>query len=183
MTQLGSPCGHEAFFQPGGVVPQPALEGDSSWLVGGRAVPTAVLVRNPINVVSSLLGTSFLRDKANPYTNYCYKVMPQIAALSNRLERIVAYVSSWDKRMAANPEVAVYRIEDLVTAEAVAEFYRRCTGRGPAGRSGVQEVLTMLGRKINTHRTATKTWADIDRVVGAQELVDKAKTYRYLEGR
>lgn len=61
LTRSGVPCGHEAVFSYRGYTPQPGLVADSSWL----AVPYLPLVacrivhivRNPLHVVRSFLGT------------------------------------------------------------------------------------------------------------------------------
>lgn len=68
LTDLGVPCGHEQVWTDQGVRPQPQLAGDASWM----AIPdldsyrgTVIhLVRNPLDVINSLVGIKFFSDPA-----------------------------------------------------------------------------------------------------------------------
>lgn len=186
MTALGSPCGHEAVYQPvRWPVPQPALEGDSSWMAAPRRHDAVWLVRDPLAVLRSLLGTSFLLEHSTPYTAYAHAWLPAATPShpgEDRAARLCRYIAGWYERYApTEPDRAPVKVEDLSTVRAQREFFEMV-----AEWRGQAPLLPWPIRPRNSHGGAGRTemtWTTVlDRGEAGQALAAHAARYGYPVG-
>jgi len=112
LHEAGVRCGHEAVFTPRGVRPTFRLDGDASYL----AVPHLAdypgkvvhLVRNPVHVVRSLVGTAFFdRDDL-----WLEPVLPYVERTGDLVLDSVRYCVTWNEMIEPYADLRV-RIEDF----------------------------------------------------------------------
>ena len=108
--------GHEQVFTP--FKPPEAFNlPDSSWLaapyIGRIELPVIHLVRNPLDVVKSLVGGSLFddqrRDEAGAYRLFVEKWCPQAFAVTDPTRRSCIFYVAWNRMIGGEP----VRIEDL----------------------------------------------------------------------
>lgn len=112
LTQLGSACGHEAVFTPDGVIEQPKLEGDSSWLAVGWPFSVDVfhIIRHPMDTISSIAGIETLMGpRLNKWGRFMRLRLPEIDLLSSPVEKASYFVTEWISRIDC---IDVIRLED-----------------------------------------------------------------------
>lgn len=100
LTRAGFLCSHEGVYNPSGYHPPPLdLRGESSWL----AVPhlgtaqrnaTVLIVREPAQVVRSMLGIEFWQ-RPSVYRSYAYEHLPGLMTLS-ALDAAWAFWTAWN---------------------------------------------------------------------------------------
>src|ERR1039458_1320553 len=116
-SQLGIPCGHESFFDPGHAA-QDNLAGDASFGV----VPflnkfSGVVfhqVRHPLSVLSSIAATKFFESPVPylPYLELIEDCLPEIRQFADPILKAVYYVVRWNRMCEAIAQLR-WRVEDL----------------------------------------------------------------------
>lgn len=154
LTSMGWPCGHEAVFGPEGLEKarqilfgrekpensqisrngmilseQEPLVGDSSYMAAPflAELDTTVIhvVRNPINVVASLIGGVFRNFSATEpvhfedapdhilYERFIYRHLPELGEEMTQLDRGCLFYLRWNEMIESSGKVDIFhRIED-----------------------------------------------------------------------
>lgn len=168
-TNAGFPCGHEQWFK----CPNPEVmkTSESSW-IAAPYVPVLIddikiikVVRNPLNVVKSAFATGFLHDKSIlPHKEFIKKTRPDIdVTCENHLERVVNWVSMWDKSIDMWRAVFTYRIENYKVT-VLRNLVQYATGQSLT-TTQLRAAYDSVPQKINTHRPNNEcndiTWEQI----------------------
>jgi hypothetical protein len=98
LTRSGVPCGHEAVFSYRGYTSQPDLVADSSWLavpyLGLVTCRIVHIVRNPLDVVRSFMGTRHFGPESVLFFLYIAQLSPsrKSVSVSVQLHRTDFYI-------------------------------------------------------------------------------------------
>lgn len=164
----GANCGHEGWWRPDGTGDRtPGLDGDSSWLalpdLESRAWsgPVAHVVRHPVAVVRSLVGTRlFHPDQADgPYARFAREHCPEVDGLPP-LEAAVEWWVAWNTRCAAVADVKL-RVEDLRKGWALAELGDALGVR--IDRQAARRVSTAVNHRTRANVDPLRVWQLLDR--------------------
>lgn len=179
LSRLHIPTGHEVVFNPqkifeaGGIPDWEYNRGESSWLVapflGDLAMPGVHLVRNPLEVVRSMMGIGFF-DRTNPG----HKVYEDFAMAgvgedwdappldeAEHLDRVCAFIVRWNE-MIESHGLARFRIEDLTDDIETVRDMTNALGCGKPDRNKVEKALKDTGNKTNSRpRNEKITWQDV----------------------
>lgn len=183
MSAVGTGCGHETIFRPGGPVDWHDLRGDSSWMAapfleefrrqhpGGKVLH---LLRNPLDVVNSLVGIGFFDDDQKEahgeYRAFAEMHCPHAFLPLDPIERAVTFVIDWNTRIEPWADLRV-KVEDLTPAAvqvALAEF-----GSEPQ-LPFIEKQMAKVPTNVNSRPRASLTWDDMP-----QRLKDHAINYGY----
>ncbi len=111
-TEAGIACGHEQKhgFEHGFRVDNPQAE--SSWMAEADT-ETIHIVRNPLEVVSSMITRRFLEDdmRGNEYTKFAFDNVPELKGLSG-FNRYMYFWIAWNRRIEKQTKKR-FRIEDI----------------------------------------------------------------------
>lgn len=159
MRACGVRCGHENWWTPEASRRQSGLDGDSSWLAlpdieaGRWSGPVVHVVRNPVDVVASLLGIGiFARPTA--YRAFALWHEPDLSELPP-LAAAVAWWQRWNDRCAVVADVTV-RVERLPEE--------------------LDQVATAIGRELDP-----EAWPPADVNHRRRAAVDPAQVWRRIE--
>jgi hypothetical protein len=117
LSAAGVPCGHESVYGPAGG-DWGGWRADASWLGAARlplpGVRVAHQVRDPIAVVGSLLGSSWLsgRPGSDPYRAVAHRAVPGLAAAGSDIEAALLFWCEWTELIDRHAE-ARWRVEDV----------------------------------------------------------------------
>lgn len=173
MTALGSPCGHESIFTSSGRKDRSDLEGDSSWLAAagleGRSIR---LVRDPLDVVRSLLGTRGVRDRSYWSARFWERHLPETRG-KDPLGTAIILAALWDTVVQNLPALDI----DAADKDSVGWAFRYLTGRDTERDVGA--VLSSVGKNTNSHRGGIRplTWRDIENHPDGHLLLSRQASY------
>lgn len=100
-TGLGFPCSHEGQFNL--ATHGPLRGGESSWLAIPHldsldpSIRLLRIVRDPYEVVQSVMARGFLLNTVGPYEQYTLKHCPLIGYGNGHLSRAIRWVDFWDR--------------------------------------------------------------------------------------
>jgi hypothetical protein len=198
LSYMHMPCGHEETFNPmaiakaNGAPPWSPFRGDASWLAGPfladlQGVPVAHVVRNPLNVIRSMVGIGWLaRDGVHgPYEEFAVAVMQlhgitevdeweSLAGVdadvrrAKLIHRCSVFVAFWTEMIArdGNPW---WRLEDVIADLQVAKEVIEHVSGMSMDTSRVQKAWSKVNSegKYNTRtRDESITWADLPEAIG-----------------
>jgi hypothetical protein len=179
LTRLGSPCGHEQVYTHLGRTSAGDLEGDSSWYAVPlitRDEPSVCLIRNPLDVVRSLIKLQAFHNLGYYSAGYYLRHLPKIGEALDPLGRAIRYVAWWDRD--AVQRLPILRIED-VDPSNITTMFGYLTGRHPEADPG--DTLTQLGTSVNSHggNGSTITWEQVRDHPDGDLLATKAQRFGY----
>lgn len=199
-SYLHTPCGHEETFNPkrigqagGKNPPWSPHRGEASWMavpfMDQWEVPTAHIVRNPLEVIRSMVGIKWL-DKSGLHGDYeqiALQVMEQIGIdeikdweetddRDELIHRACVFLACWTQ-LIANHGHPWWRVEDVRDDEDVAaEVYAHLTGN-EMDRSKVRASLQKIANEgpVNSRpRQEDITWDDLP-----PSILELAEHYGY----
>ena len=114
LTEAGLPCTHEGYYTPDGPDPGVATPADSSWMAvpylpqhDGRVI---LVVREPIDVVRSLLGIRFF-EQEGPFQKFALGHEPDLANLPPTMA-CWEWWTRWNRRALPFADVVVFLDDD-----------------------------------------------------------------------
>jgi hypothetical protein len=114
LTAAGIPCGHEDVYTPWGIVTQPGLAADASWLAvpslkafHGRLVQ---LVRHPLAVIRSFVSIGFFREHLDwPHRAFAFQHFERTGP---EISDAMRWYLQWNARIEPYASIRI-RVEDL----------------------------------------------------------------------
>lgn len=199
LTRCGVSCGHEATFHPENAAGWRGVPldwgdrvADASWMAAPHVdiltylgVPVILLVRDPLEVVRSLVELAFFSShpvqRANPCHNVLRTHLPWIyEEYATEHDRALAMWVGLTKRALSRAELVI-RFADLVASPAAVVELLRWAGRHDAADSapdvhaelGVVNRHTSLRHDVGSREYAPR-WSDHDPALAreARRLVD-----------
>ena len=171
MSALGIDCGHETVFGPK-ATGWGNRRGEASWM----AVPfleqlqpfvmadlvdmpfVVHLVRNPLDVVNSLMGIGFFDDEPiEGHHAYLEYVPDHVRAEASPLERACRFVVEWLERSEALADVTL-RVESL-TGAALVPLVHAAGAYHSAGE--IDQKLAMAPKDVNHRPRGEYGWGDV----------------------
>ena len=176
-------CGHEEMFTPDGMIRNPFLRGDASWLAAPFLDQVAAyklhLVRHPLDVINSMVGIRLFDDEdvteeRKPYQEFIREHSTAWDEASP-VERAMRFYVEWNRKIEPYAHKRV-RVEDVSGADLVDMF--RYAGAMHAPWE-IQARLDDVPRDVNTRTRAELAWADLPDGELRAELELMAKEYGY----
>jgi hypothetical protein len=184
-SQLGIPCGHESFFDPGHAA-QDNLAGDASFGVvpflnkfGGVVFHQ---VRHPLSVLSSIAATKFFESPVPylPYLELIEDCLPEIRQFADPILKAVYYVVRWNRMCEAIAQLR-WRVEDLdaKTLRRAAEIvgFTRTHAECASALDAVPQDVNRL--ELRGLRRLRFGWQDIPTSAQKSDLAQMAIDYGY----
>jgi len=190
MNYLGHATGHEWVYNFRPEHRWGALRGESAWPAAvlidtfPASWPIGHLVRDPINVITSLHTSGFTNRKFEntPYMKYVRQRLPVMDEIINDRVRAMALVWMWNRVVEKKSEghfMRRFRIEDISTdPTALAAFSTFLTGVVPTIEDA-SEVLEIIPRDYNTHKRGLVTWSDLPDGMWRDRIVEMTLEYGY----
>lgn len=100
-TEVGYPCGHEVLYHHSKHGPLTANE--SSWLAVPfleqipEETPIVRVIRNPVDVVASVMARGFLKNLDGPYEQFVVKHRPDVIDPDDYMGRAIRWACLWDE--------------------------------------------------------------------------------------
>jgi hypothetical protein len=184
-TKMGRPCGHEQQFAPW--ANGPLRRPESSWLAIPYLpdipddIPIVRMMRNPHDVVRSVIARGFLRERQGAYEEFVATHRPAITEGPDHLTRAILWVGLWDMHLDMYDH-RVLRV-DHHSQESLADAFEYATGTA-ATINDVKTGLLQVGGKINANRpwlgvTGLPTDPQINRHPYGHLIVARAKEFGY----
>lgn len=163
LTLADVPCTHEQRFTPRGVVRKRG--NDSSWLAAPYldrfpGEPIIKVVRDPFNVLRSLLGIGFFADEPHPghipYLRFIETWAPAIGGVTEA-GRAISFMVHWDAMIdeKAPGPVGIVQVERPLDGDWPDEV----------DRSRLEWAVTRVDRNVNSRRRAEIGYGDLDSYV------------------
>lgn len=174
LSRMGLMTGHELVFTPGN---GPETEwgpypGESSWIAapfaGALGIPWVHLVRNPLDVVRSLVGIEFFarNEPAHaPYEATVFATLDWHPEPSTEREELITracrFVSEWTALIERQQPTLTITVEALAEPAAAQRLHTTLTGE-PLAEPLLRQVLAHKDRRHNTRtRDETVTWEEL----------------------
>jgi hypothetical protein len=185
----GVPVGHEAVFGPQTFKGWGLYRGDSSWLAAQfldhlaiADIPIVHLVRDPIEVIRSLVGIKFFDDDPpqghEPYLQPIRAVMPGVFDRKTPVARAAQFVHDWNRMIQDRARLRI-RAEDMCQPDALSEFLELVAVHRDFDT--LKFVLDQVPSNMNSRpRDENIGWSDLDHLgkLGRQ-MSELAEEYGY----
>lgn len=182
-TELGHPCGHEEAFSPWHA--GPLRRPDSSWLAVPHlaklpeGTPIVRAMRDPYQVVQSIVTRGFLRGLDGAYEAYVMRHMPKVTEARDHLGRAIRWATLWDEPVTSYPHRLLRVDADDLDPAPLVSAVLYATGRRHAPGQ-IRRVLTDVGRKVNSGPgTPLPTREQINRHPEGWRIAERATLYGY----
>lgn len=182
--------GHEAVFNPGTLrelrselAPQwDAYRGEASWMAAPflghpeiKPLPTVQLVRNPLDIVRSLVGMGFFKGGVHePYLAYAEQTLGIKLREMDYTEAACTFIVKWTEMIEAH-NLPRFRVEDLEDPNVFWEMLKVLLEGATPDKSKIIEAVATTPKNVNSRpRDESVTWDDV-----TPELRDLAKRWGY----
>jgi hypothetical protein len=180
-TSLGYYCGHEDTFSYD--KSGPLVVSESSWLAVPHLselpqnTPVIRIMRNPYEVVQSVVARGFLDNVAGPYEDYVERWRPDITSAADHLGRAIRWVALWDDPLSRQtPILRVGAKPSVITA-----LVQYATGH-ELDPDIVGSAVKLLGTRVNTTPDPGSI-PSIDQISGHPDgalIITRAREFGYL---
>lgn len=173
----GVPCGHEQVFTCVGRERRPFLLADASWMAAAELPirwPVLHQVRNPLDVINSLVGIRFFSDRTDsPYRRFARR--HETGLIGDEVHDAMVWYVAWNERIEPHATFR-YRIEDMDAALVRAI--------GDAGGLDIdlrraEEAIASASPTTNSRERAELGWEDLPGGPLLDRLRGVARRYGY----
>ena len=178
LRAAGIDCGHEEWWGPTPQRGRPGLQGDSSWLAVPELDvfdgPVLHQVRDPLDVVRSLVGIRMFSDNAHGAFRW-FMFAHQPGLTGDDVADAMRWYVEWNRRCEAHA-VLRYRVEDVDAALLV--DVARAAGHA-LELDVAAAAVDAVGNGFNGRRRADLGWDDLPVGPLRDELAETAERYGY----
>lgn len=157
------PCGHEAVYGPDGPGDWGNIRADSSWMAAPHLKEfsgTVVhLLRNPLDVVNSLVGIGFFDPNVDhgAYRDYAKRWCPQAFQTADPVVAAASFVVEWGRMIEPYANLT-WKVEEL-NAEQIRGLLLN-VGGSPA-LPFIEKGIGKVPKDVNHRRRAGLAWGDM----------------------